>query len=91
MKVDVLGVVKSPTFFVLLLLFHSFQTGGKTYADLCAKEIDGSTCEQSFRGVTRFWGDFSAYEVRRLLWKQYTCMDWRRHDRCQMFGGCQGL
>lgn len=41
------------------------QTEGKTYADLCAKQLDGVTCEPSFRGVTRFWSDFAAYEVRR--------------------------
>lgn len=38
---------------------------GSAYGDLCTKELDGVTCEQPFRGVTRFWSDdFATYEVR---------------------------
>lgn len=43
----------------------SSQSEGKTYAELCAKDLDGVTCELPFRGVTRFWNnDFVTYEVR---------------------------
>ncbi|CBN79517.1 conserved unknown protein [Ectocarpus siliculosus] len=37
--------------------------GGHTYADVCAKELDGVTCAAPFRGVTRFWDGFAAYEA----------------------------
>ncbi|CAN0008284.1 unnamed protein product [Ectocarpus sp. 12 AP-2014] len=39
------------------------EAGGNTYADVCAKELDGVTCEPVFRGITRFWGDFATYEA----------------------------
>ncbi|CAM9869255.1 unnamed protein product, partial [Ectocarpus sp. 12 AP-2014] len=39
------------------------RSGGHTYAHVCAKELDGVTCAAPFRGVTRFWDDFAAYEA----------------------------
>ncbi|CAM9814630.1 unnamed protein product [Ectocarpus sp. 4 AP-2014] len=39
------------------------EVDGNTYADVCLKELDGVTCEQPFRGITRFWGDFDTYEA----------------------------
>ncbi|CBJ26527.1 conserved unknown protein [Ectocarpus siliculosus] len=39
------------------------KVDGNTYADVCLKELDGVTCEQPFRGITRFWGDFATYEA----------------------------
>lgn len=40
------------------------QADGKTYADLCTTELDGVTCNQPNRGITRFWGNsFDTYEV----------------------------
>ena len=45
------------------------KSGGKTYADLCSRDLDGS-CEMPFRGVTRFWGnDRDNYEVRGGRWE----------------------
>ncbi|CAM9198844.1 unnamed protein product, partial [Ectocarpus sp. 12 AP-2014] len=41
----------------------SVQAGGKTYTDVCSKELDGVTCEPVFRGITRFWGDYDTYEA----------------------------
>lgn len=43
---------------------HPKTDEGETYADLCTKDLDGETCEQPYRGVTRFWGnDFETYQV----------------------------
>ena len=53
------------THVILAPLF--FQSDGKTYEDVCARQLDG-TCELPFRGVTRFWGTERAnYDVRRVL------------------------
>lgn len=45
------------------------QSDSQTYADLCAKDLDGVTCELPFRGVTRFWDNnvthYQVHEVRR--------------------------
>eukprot|EP00904_Undaria_pinnatifida_P008217 jgi/Undpi1/4525/HiC_scaffold_18.g07879.m1 len=30
---------------------------GNRYADLCTADLDGVTCKQPFRGITRFWGN----------------------------------
>eukprot|EP00752_Nemacystus_decipiens_P004731 g4312.t1 len=45
-------------------IVKAVETDGKTYADLCAKDLDEVTCELPFRGVTRFWNnDVTIYEA----------------------------
>lgn len=37
---------------------------GNRYANLCTADLDGVTCKQPFRGITRFWGNsLDMYEV----------------------------
>eukprot|EP00903_Cladosiphon_okamuranus_P015713 g14505.t1 len=42
----------------------SIESGGNTFEDVCAKQLDGVTCELPFRGVTRFWeNDRAIYDA----------------------------
>ncbi|CAM9765761.1 unnamed protein product, partial [Scytosiphon promiscuus] len=45
-------------------LIKGLQTeGGNKYVDLCTTDVDGETCKQPFRGITRFWGNnFATYQ-----------------------------
>lgn len=54
-----------PTHLLSLDPPNDYQTGkGNSFTDLCTTELDGVTCEESGRAVTRFWGsNFTAYEV----------------------------
>ncbi|CAN0269125.1 unnamed protein product, partial [Ascophyllum nodosum] len=44
-------------FWGLNSLVMDLESSGKTYEDLCVKQLDGTSCEYSSRSVTRFWGD----------------------------------
>ncbi|CAN0063516.1 unnamed protein product [Choristocarpus tenellus] len=46
------------------IVYNIETDAGNTFADLCEKEADGTTCAQPFRGPIRFWSsNYTLFQV----------------------------